>query len=111
MQRKKLTCPDFLAFSSILMRLLLLSSPGAERLPGLLSPPPDDGEPLEEREAPGGPGDLPLSPPRKLDNGDADDEFFKRSSMAANGGFSSRESGKWGKPGGPPGALPGAPGR
>merc|ERR1712015_183110 len=26
-----------------------------------------------------------------MDNGDADDEFFKRSSMAANGGFSSRE--------------------
>ena len=92
------------------MRLLLLSSPGADLLPGLLSPPPDEGEPLEESEAPGGPGDLPLSPPLKLDNGDADDEFFRRSSIAAKGGFSSRESGKCGSPGGAPGALPGAPG-
>ena len=103
----KLTCPGFLAFSSILMRLLLLSSPGADLLPGRLSPPPpEDGEPLEERDAPGGPGDLPRSPPRKLDSGEADDEFLRRSSIAANGGFSSRESGKCGRPGGP-GTLPG----
>ena len=90
--------------------LLLLSSPGPALLPGLLSPPPDEGDPREEREAPGGPGDLPLSPPRKLDNGEADDEFLSRSSIAANGGFSSRESGKCGRPGGG-GALPGPPGR
>lgn len=92
------------------MRLLLLSSPGADLLPGRLSPPPDEGDPREERDAPGGPGDLPLSPPLKLDSGEADDEFLRRSSIAANGGFSSRESGKCGRPGGP-GALPGPPGR
>ena len=106
----KLTWPDFLAFSSILMRLLLLSSPGADLLPGLLSPPPDEGDPLDESDAPGGPGDLPLSPPLKLDNGDADDEFLRRSSIAAKGGFSSlksRESGKCGRPGGPMGPPPG----
>ena len=93
------------------MRLLLLSSPGADLLPGRLSPPPDEGDPLDESDAPGGPGDLPLSPPLKLDNGDAEEEFLRRSSIAANGGFSSLDSGKCGRPGGPPGALLGAPGR
>ena len=93
------------------MRLLLLSSPGADLLPGLLSPPPDEGDPLDESDAPGGPGDLPRSPPLKLDNGDADEEFLRRSSIAANGGFSSLDSGRCGRPGGPPGALLGAPGR
>jgi len=89
------SCPDFLAFSSILILLLLLSSPGADLLPGLRSPPTDEGDPLDEIDAPGGPGDLPLSPlsPRKLDNGDADDEFLRRSSIAAKGGFSSRSRG------------------
>ena len=96
-----------------MIRLLLLSSPAADLLPGLRSLFTDEGDPLDDRDAPGGPGDLPLSPlsPLKLDSGDAEDEFFRRSSIAAKGGFSSRESGKWGRPGGPPGALPGAPGR
>ena len=41
----------------------------------------------------------------------AEEEFLRRSSIAANGGFSSLDSGRCGRPGGPPGALLGAPGR
>jgi hypothetical protein len=104
----QLTCPDFLAFSSILILLDAVSSDGVPTVGGLA--PTEAGRPIEADE-----GDLELVGVRLLlgklggpcgawCDGEAEAECFILSSMLEMGGFSS-----WldiGGPRGPPALSP-----